>query len=395
VKRGNCPVCGAAIPVQLEYRAAVPVFLNRLGNTVGEALAASCGVLDIVGCRSCGFVWNRSFDPRLVPYDAEYENDQTHSQAFREHMQEMAAKVLAAIPSDEPIDFVEVGCGQGTFLATFVALAGSRLRNAVGFDPAFRSEHTITDPRIRVHKEFFNADTIALLDAPPSLVVTRHTIEHVADPGAFLSAIHAGLGRSRAHLFVETPDVNWILDRHEIEDLFYEHCSLLAPVSMTVALAKAGFIPRKVESVFNGQYLWAEATAGDETISLTPPPPPLFENLSGFAHQFVENWRSQIIRAKPAVVWGGAAKGVTFATLVDPDATRIAALVDINPAKQNKFVPITGHRVVGPETLKSIRPKTVVVMNPNYRDEIALELAKLKVDANILVLGENGRSGLH
>jgi hypothetical protein len=34
-------------------------------------------------------------------------------------------------------------------------------------------------------------------------------------------------------------------------------------------------------------------------------------------------------------------------------------------------------------------------MNPNYRDEIALELAKLKVDANILVLGENGRSGLH
>jgi ABC-type hemin transport system substrate-binding protein len=43
----------------------------------------------------------------------------------------------------------------------------------------------------------------------------------------------------------------------------------------------------------------------------------------------------------------------------------------------------TGHEIIAPEALVELRPELVVVMNPIYRDEIAAELARLGVDAEI------------
>jgi hypothetical protein len=389
MRREICPVCNAANPAQIEYREGVPVLLNRLANTVAQAHATARAVLDIVGCSHCGFVWNRSFDPSLVPYDFEYENDQTHSGAFRAHVERMAAKVLGAAAEDELIDVVEIGCGQGRFLRALAVNAGSRLRRAVGFDPAFRSASSLTDPRIHIFREYFNEKAASRLDAPPSLVVTRHTIEHVAEPIAFLKAIRQGIGGTSARLFVETPDVSWIIAHGEIEDLFYEHCSLFDPTSMAQALRVAGFTPIEVECVFGDQYLWAEATANDSkgTAVSAPPRSAVFPNMTAERHAFATAWQRRIVNSGPVIVWGAGAKGVTFCNLVDPDGSRIAALVDINPGKQRKYLPISGHCVVSPADLPTLRPTTVIVMNPNYRAEIAAMLSDLKIQADLLVVG--------
>jgi hypothetical protein len=86
-----------------------------------------------------------------------------------------------------------------------------------------------------------------------------------------------------------------------------------------------------------------------------------------------------------AAVWGAGSKGVTFANSVDR-AGCIDALVDINPHKQGRFVPGTGHPVVGPAELAARGVDLVVVMNPRYRDEIATQLAGLGVEAEVDVV---------
>ena len=88
-------------------------------------------------------------------------------------------------------------------------------------------------------------------------------------------------------------------------------------------------------------------------------------------------WRGRLdaLGEGAVAVWGAGAKGVTFAGLVDPDASRIDCVVDINPAKQGRFIPGTGHPIVPPDALAARGVRHVVPMNPAYRAEIAATLA--------------------
>jgi hypothetical protein len=66
----------------------------------------------------------------------------------------------------------------------------------------------------------------------------------------------------------------------------------------------------------------------------------------------------------------------------------VSAVVDINPFRQGRFMPGTGHAIVAPDALRGLRPECVVVMNPIYRLEIAAQLEKLRIDAEVLAVGE-------
>ena len=392
----HCPVCGSAEKRLIEERHGTPIFLNRLEITREKALAAPLGDLVIFACDACGFVWNQAFDAARIVYDTDYENDQTHSSAFNMHLTAMADRVMAALPKGAPIDLLEIGCGQGVFIQALAKRAGARLRSAVGFDPAFRNLDLLKDTRIKVFGQYFDAGGLKCMDRPPNLVITRHTIEHVGDPVEFLRTIHKILSGVTAPVFVETPDVDWILRRGEIQDLFYEHCSLFTAASLMTALQRAGFGRVNVDHVFEGQYLWAEADMGGavDARAGTRGEPPASANFADERQRFVATWKHRIREARGAVaVWGAGAKGVTFCFLVDPDGSAIDAVVDINPSKQQRFVPATGHSVVGPGELQDRGVNTVIVMNPNYRDEIAGMLAEMKLKAEILVLGNAVPSG--
>lgn len=80
--------------------------------------------------------------------------------------------------------------------------------------------------------------------------------------------------------------------------------------------------------------------------------------------------------------WGAGAKGVTFCNLADPDCTRLAGVVDVNPAKQGKFLPGTGHPIVPPEAVADAA--AVLVFNPNYIAEVRATLESLGSRAEVI-----------
>lgn len=82
---------------------------------------------------------------------------------------------------------------------------------------------------------------------------------------------------------------------------------------------------------------------------------------------------------------------MTFSNLADPDGTLIQALIDINPAKQGKFLAGTGHPIMSPDELVAGPPATVLVLNPNYQREIAEELGRRRFAGDILDLMAEGR----
>ncbi|MCP5433088.1 MAG: methyltransferase domain-containing protein [Alphaproteobacteria bacterium] len=393
-----CPVCSSRNGRLLHAAAGVPIFMNRLFDSAVEARRTPTGPLEIVNCVDCGFAWNSSFDASLIVYDGEYENDQTHSPAFRAHVHERIGDILSAIPDAEPIDLLEVGCGQGVFLSEAAKQAGSRLRSAEGFDPAWRGDDGGGPGGCIIHKAYFEEKTAGRLRFKPNLVVTRHTIEHVPRPVSFLRTIRDALGAdSQARIFVETPSLPWIVENGAMQDLFYEHCSIFSEGALIYALTVSGFDAATVRGVFGGQYLWATAKAGKPARAPRPRESLRVPRESAFA-TFVSTWRQRLRDASaigPVAVWGAGAKGVTFSILVDPEGELIDHVIDINPAKQGRFVGGSGARVLSPEQSLAIAPRTIFVMNANYLPEIAQQLTAAGSKAALISIeGPQVSSGL-
>lgn len=384
-----CPVCESENTQVGEQRSAVPVLMNKLYGSRAEARAALVGELEIVFCQDCGFTWNARFDPELITYDESYENDQTHSPEFQAHISARVADVMAATSPGANLNFLEIGCGQGTFIGEVARKAGSRLSSAEGFDPAWRGADASGPAGSRIHNVYFTEESARRLIHQPNVVATRHTIEHIPQPVSFLSNIRRALGNaSRARLFVETPSVTWILRHEAIQDFFYEHCTLFTAPALAYALQRAGFRVLRVDHVFGGQYLWAEAEAADAPAG-PPPKSGGVGSLAGARDRFVSRWRASVQSAAskgPVAIWGAGAKGVSFATLVDPDGMLIDHAIDINPAKQGRWLAGSGVQVLSPEEAAGRAPRSIFLMNPIYHREVQERAARAGVKADIIPL---------
>jgi hypothetical protein len=378
-------VCDATGAERFLFRASVPVHQNLLFDTAEAARAMKRGALDMRACRECGFVFNAAFDPKLVDYGPAYENSQDCSPAFNAHLDALVDRLVVGNGVRNG-RVVEVGCGKGVFLKKLLEHPENH-SDAVGFDPSYLGAERVG--RMRFVKNFYGPATAV----PADVVVCRHVIEHVPEPLELLRTVRAGVGESgQTRVYFETPCVEWILTNRVPWDFFYEHCSLFTAASLALALERAGFAVTDVRHVFGGQYLWAEGTSGgpasgvrrhQDRAKVFPTPDPGLRT----PDEWVARWESLLTAHSargPVYVWGAGAKGVTFCNLADPDASRIAGVVDVNPAKQGKFLPGTGHAIVTPS--HAANAVAVLVLNPNYVAEVRASVRQLGSRAEVIDL---------
>lgn len=377
VLKSSCPLCKGTSLTGLLERRDVPVLLNRFYEDPLAARAAGRGRLSLAGCDRCGFVFNRAFDPGLVRYDSAYENDQSGSTVFSAHMRSMADCVLSRGSRDLAPGVIEVGCGQGRFLELLMERAGGRISSATGFDPAWR-DRPLPDG-IAICREPFGPSS-SKKPQSGDLIVSRHVIEHIADPVAHLQDICRSLPPSwSGRLFVETPDVQWILRNETFHDFFYEHCNYFDADTLCLALDLAGFAARAVQHVATGQYLWVEAQRKDEAPAIiSRPAGHLRYSIQHRQDSFIRHWTETLSRLKTdgkVALWGAGAKGVTFVDLIDRDMKWISCLIDINPGKTGRYTPIAGCPVLSVAEALGWDVRTIIIMNSNYRREIEETLA--------------------
>lgn len=373
----ECPICETPRAPTLLFRPSVPVHQHLLFETPVEARQARRGDLDLKACGSCQFVFNAAFDSQLLEYGALYDNSQESSPAFSAHIDTLVER-LARRSEVRRGRVVEVGCGKGEFLRRLLAHDGVE-GHGVGFDPAYEGPESLLGGRLRFERHFY--ETPIQSDA----VVCRHVIEHVDDPLRLLRTMAASENGKHV-LFLETPCVEWILRRRVPWDFFYEHCSLFTAASLGFALQRAGFDDILVERVFGDQYLWAEGTTGAR--ERDEPPGNALPSLTTFDADVQVARLSALVQKLaergPTFVWGAGAKGATFCDMVDRDGALLAGLVDLNPAKQGRFLVGTGHPIVSPDQAVGVGMMAAVVLNPMYIGEISELLRSLGSGASVV-----------
>jgi len=325
-----------------------PVLQNRVYETREAAINCGRGDIQIVEDQTTGLIYNAAFRSELMVYDARYNNEQGLSAFFQTHLRVVAGIIERDLGRER---LVEVGCGKGFFFEMLLA----DCFDVTGFDPTYEGNNPC------IVKEYFRPGVMQ----PSRALILRHVLEHVPDPYDFLCRLRDANGGSGL-IYIEVPCFDWICENRAWLDIFYEHVNYFRMADFEKMFGRLVSKGR----LFGDQYLYV---VGD-LATLTCPrftkettiqfPPDFLDNLNSAEQSRAEQSR--------ALVWGGASKGVIFSLLRERIGMPVDAVIDVNPAKQGRFLPATGLKVQRPEDALELYPAgtTVYVMNSNYLDEI-------------------------
>lgn len=387
-----CPCCGGAATRTLYKVASIPVHSCILLESRAEARAFPRRDLQLTYCTTCGFLFNAAFDESVMGYSTSFEESQHFSGTFNAFAKELASEIAqtCAVAGKH---VVEIGCGKGEFLRELCRTGNAR---GLGIDPGYRADEgrgTETDD-VRFITDFFQPDQNLGAD----VVLCRHTLEHIAAVSTFIGSIRELIGeRSDTWVVFETPDVKRVLGEGAFWDVYYEHCSYFSPGTHARLFRQEGFEVTDLALRYGDQYIVQYAKpASARTVSHLSLEQDL-EEMHALAESYPDRvkavqdtWRERVRSAwadgRRVMLWGGGSKGVSFLTTLGLDE-EVAAVVDVNPYKQGKFMPGTGHPVIGPQALADNRPDLVVVMNPIYVGEIAANLEAMGLQPEIVAVG--------
>lgn len=322
-----------------------PVFQNRIYNSKEASLNCPRGNIRIVQNLKTGLISNSAFRPELMTYDEDYENEQALSEIFRKHLENVTKIISNHLGT---ANIVEVGCGKGYFLETLAAKGFG----ITGFDPTYAGTNQ------RIKKEYFSPASFEKANG----LILRHVLEHIQNPIDFLEKLKLANNGS-GKIYIEVPCFDWICNHKAWFDIFYEHVNYFRLSDFSRIFGEV----IKAGHCFGGQYIYVIAELG----SLKTPVINNFEDRANFPSDFTDTIQNRAEQNRISI-WGGASKGVIFTLLKTRAGQSIHSVIDINPAKQGKFMAGTGLEIKSPEHgLSELEEGDIIfVMNSNYLEEI-------------------------
>jgi len=385
-----CPSCGSR-RVNVFYEAKnVPVQSCLLLSDQAEALRFPLSEIALGLCEGCGFIYNLTFDPSLLDYTRDYEEQQSFSPRFNTFARELAQRLIDRYDLRNKT-IVEIGCGKGDFLLLLCELGNNR---GVGIDPSYVSGR-ITEPaaeRVTFIADFYSERYAGYQG---DLVCCRHTLEHIPDTAEFLGKVRRAIeNRPETVVFFEIPDVARVLREVAFWDIYYEHCSYFTLDSLARLFRSCGFEILDLYKGFDDQYLMIEARLATGLPSPQPDQGDAIRETARDAAYFsahcsaqLEGWKRKIRELKQSgqrvVIWGSGSKCVAFLSTLAVQ-NEIEYVVDINPHRHNRYLAGSGKEIVPPSFLQNYRPDTVIAMNPIYVKEIRQELDRMGLGAELL-----------
>lgn len=383
----TCPVCAGSEHEVILSLPGLPVLVNAQVRPE-HALEVQRGDMDLSVCHGCGHLFNTAFDESLLDYDAAYEN----TLHFSAHFQTFAKALRDRLIADHDLvgaSIAELGSGPGHFLSM---LCDAGVGEAYGFDPSYDADRLGAPEHdaVTISTELFPSDG----SLPVKLAFSQHVLEHLDTPVAALEAQRSAVVEQRGSVYSEVPNGQLMIEQCALWDLIYEHLSYFVPTSLDLAHRRAGLDITTMDAAFGDQFLWCESLPGDGDATAQPDADKVADAVAA-ARSFgtaatarVAEARSELaefVAKGPVALWGAGSKGMTYLNLV-ADVAPVAGVVDINPRKAGWGVPGTALTISGPEAMVDVQPKTVLVANPVYIDEIRTQLEGLGVDADVRAL---------
>ena len=348
--------------------------------------------LKIGVCTECWLVQTEDYAHFDELFTADYAYFSSFSSSWLEHAKVYTDEMISRFNLGVNSVVVEVAANDGYLLQYFKQQGIP----CYGIEPTTSTAKAAREKGIDIVEDFFGTQLATCLRNEKSgadLMAANNVLAHVPDINDFVAGFALLLKPEGVATF-EFPHLLRLIQENQFDTIYHEHFSYLSLTSVVRIFAANNlqvfdvtelsthggslrvFAQRQdaglqTQSQNVAQILARERTAGvsDQAFYLD------FQKRvnhvkNDFVSFLIEAWRC----GKKIAAYGAAAKGNTLLNYAGVRADLIDFVVDLNPAKQGKFLPGSRIPIVDENHLKSEQPDYVIIFPWNLKHEITQQL---------------------
>lgn len=352
--------------------------------------------LRVLVCDQCWLVQTEDYAGAEELFDADYAYFSSFSTTWLKHAEKYINKMAKLFELDSSSLIVEVAANDGYLLQYAKALNIPCL----GVEPTKSTADAARKKGIEIIEEFFGvslANKMIEQGKQADLTAANNVLAHVPDINDFVSGFTKVLKPTGVSTF-EFPHLLKMMTENQFDTIYHEHYSYLSLTAVKNIFENNGLSIFDVEELpTHGGSLRVYAQRADVgKREISPIVRALLEqeNRAGVSSSvFYEGFQAKANKVKNDFVaflieakntgktvagYGAAAKGNTLLNYAGIRSDLLPFVVDLNPAKQNKFLPGCRIPIVAEEHLKQLKPDYVVILPWNLREEVTTQLAYIR-----------------
>jgi C-methyltransferase C-terminal domain/Putative zinc binding domain/Methyltransferase domain len=346
-------------------------------------------------CDSCLLVQVPEFESPENIF-ADYAYFSSFSETWLRHIERYSDAVVQRFGLGASTKVVEIASNDGYLLQYFK----KRGMPVLGVEPANNVAEVARQKGIPTVSVFFGTKTardLADREGKAGLLVANNVLPHVPDLNDFIGGLKILLG-PQGILTMEFGYLITLMDKNEFDTIYHEHFSYFSFLSVQDALSRHGLTVFDVEQLpTHGGALRVYVRHHEDA---SKPVGPRVQELSAHERQrgvdrlpFYESFPEQVRETKRKLLeflikakrqnkriagYGAPAKGVTLLNYCGVATDFLDYTVDINPAKQGRFLPGVRIPIYAPDKLRETKPDYVLILPWNLRDEVVSQMSDIR-----------------
>lgn len=352
--------------------------------------------LRVFVCTSCWLVQTEDYADREEFFSPEYAYFSSFSTSWLKHCEEYARRMIQSFHLDSESQVGEIASNDGYLLQYFQAKAIP----CYGVEPTESTALVAREKQIKVFGEFFGMDfarKLLKMGYAADLLIANNVLAHVPDINDFVSGFSILLKPQGVATF-EFPHLSRLVNKIQFDTIYHEHYSYLSLSAVKTIFERNGLVLFDVEELpTHGGSLRVYAQRKDSgTHASTLRLQSVLKQEQRFGMMqlsFYSSFQSKIISIKQdflrfllgacerderVVAYGAAAKGNTLLNFSGVRPDLLPYVIDKNPSKQGKYLPGSRIPVFSEKILKEDKPKWIVILPWNLREEIAAQLSYVR-----------------
>jgi ABC-type hemin transport system substrate-binding protein len=349
--------------------------------------------LRVLVCERCWLVQTEDFAGFDDMFSSEYAYFSSFSSTMLAHVKQYSQEMTARFGLKANSCVVEVASNDGYLLKNFKA-AGIP---CYGVEPTASTAKAAREIGIESIEEFFGKKLAARLVSEgrkADLTAANNVLAHVPDINDFVSGFTLLLKDQGVSTF-EFPHLLNLVDKAQFDTIYHEHFSYLSLTAVNTIFKANGLSVFDVEEIAThggSLRVFAQKTStGKHALSprvaamlareeaLGMKTTAYYGKTQADAVKIKRDLLQFLLKAqaegKTVAAYGAAAKGNTLLNYAGVRDDLIKFVIDLNPAKQNKFMPGSRIPMVGADALLTNQPDYILILPWNLEKEIKAQLA--------------------
>jgi SAM-dependent methyltransferase len=312
----------------------------------------------------------------------------SYSSTWLKHCQDYASRAIKRLDLDTNKQVIEIASNDGCLLSFFK----EKEIPVLGIEPATNIVKNAEALGIPTINKFFNsqlAQELASTQKQADLLIGNNVLAHVPNLNDFIASLKIIL-KPKGVITLEFPSLLELMEHNQFDTIYHEHFSYFSYLTIEKIFTHHGLSLFDVEELktHGGSFriYIQHRENSDNSISDNITRIKLREKNHGLdkldsyhsfskkiketkylLHQFLTKIKQS---GKSIAAYGAPAKGNTLLNYCGIGTDLIDYTVDINPHKQERFLPGTHIPIFHPDKIKTTKPDYLLILPWNIKNEV-------------------------